>query len=97
MLAALRICNHAKGFLGKGTAAETVELVVAELQEAGHLKIDEKGGASAAGFDGIQVEGKWRGGKPSTCKPPTMARERIIIGVLPMPWPLPVEQMEFFG
>ncbi|MBN8461055.1 MAG: hypothetical protein J0M04_24770 [Verrucomicrobia bacterium] len=37
------LVNHAKSFLGKETAADGVERVVAELQKAGHLSIDEKG------------------------------------------------------
>lgn len=36
------LVNHAKNFLGKETAVETVARVVAELQKAGHLNIDEK-------------------------------------------------------
>jgi len=37
------LVNHAKNFFGKETAADAVERVVAELQKAGHLSIDEKG------------------------------------------------------
>jgi hypothetical protein len=37
------LVNHAKNFLGKDSAEDALERVVAELHKAGHLSIDDKG------------------------------------------------------